>query len=280
MKSIIVCIKQVIDPDEPPVKFRIDNYARKVIVPGARYIVSPFDQNAVEAALRLKDRYGMKVIALSLGGSLNKNVTKFPLELGADELILLEDDAFDDGDSWSNSLALSKAIEKISNFGLILCGRQASDTDGGQVGSGIAEILGIPSITAAKKIELIENMAIIDRVTADGYEVFETSLPALITVSNELGEPRYPTIKQIMASKRKTIITWKASDIGVNVSKVGSAGRRSKLIKLFQPVKESKCEIINGVTSEEAGGNLALKLIENEVLSKSINPDLGHNDIG
>jgi electron transfer flavoprotein beta subunit len=186
--------------------------------------------------------------------------------MGADELVLLEDEAFIDGDSWSTAYALAMAIKKIGEYDLIFCGRQAADWDAGQVGSGIADILGLPSVTVAKKVDIFDGKARVERVTADGYEVVEVSSPALITVSNELGEPRYPTIKGIMAAKRKEPVTWKPADIGVDPSQLGAAGRRTKLLKLFQPVREGECEIIEGETLEEAAANLALKLREAKVL--------------
>jgi electron transfer flavoprotein beta subunit len=102
----------------------------------------------------------------------------------------------------------------------------------------------------------------VEKVADDGYEVVEVSLPALITVSNELGEPRYPTIKGIMTAKKKEPIIWKPADIGVEPSQVGAAGRRARLVKLFQPVREGKCEIVDGETLQEAAANLALKLRE------------------
>jgi electron transfer flavoprotein beta subunit len=157
-------------------------------------------------------------------------------------------------------------IKKIGDYDIIFCGREASDWNAGQVGSGIAEILGLPSVTLVKKIDITNGKARVERVTDEGREVIEVSLPALITVSNEIGEPRYPTIKGIMAAKKKEPIIWKPADIGVEVSQIGAAGRRTKLLKLFQPVHEAKCEIIEGESPEEAAANLALKLREAKVL--------------
>jgi len=193
-------------------------------------------------------------------------VVKKPLSMGADELVLLEDEAFDEGDGWSIAYALAMAIKKIGEYDIIFCGRQASDWDNGQVGSGIAEILGLPGVTLAKKIDITDGKAKVERVTPDGYEVVEVSLPAVITVSNELGEARYPTIKGIMAAKRKEPVVWKPSDIGVDPSQLGTAGRRTRLLKLFQPVREGECEIIKGESPEEAAVNLAQRLREAKVL--------------
>ena len=265
--NMIVCIKQVLDPEAPPASFKIDPSSNKVVPsPGVSPVISPFDEQAVEAALRIKDTKGGKITAISLGINLLRDVVKKPLAMGADELILLEDEAFIEGDSWSTAYALAMAIKKIGEYDLIFCGRQAADWDAGQVGSGIAEILGLPSVTVAKKVDITNGKARVERVTADGYEVIEVSLPALITVSNELGEARYPTIRGIMVAKKKEPIVWKPADIGVEVSQIGAAGRRTRLRKLYQPVREGKCEIIEGDSPEEAAVNLALKLREAKIL--------------
>jgi len=265
--KMIVCVKQVVDPEEPPASFGVEETAKKILLPhGVPSVISPFDKYAVEAALRIKDVHGGKLTALSLGANLDRNVVRDPLSMGADELILLEDDAFAEGDSWSTAYALAMAIKKIGDYDLIFCGRQASDWDGGQVGSGIAEILRIPRVTVAKKIEVIDNKAKVERVTDEGHELIEISLPALITVSNELGEPRYPAIKQVLAAKRKEPVVWKLTDIEVDGDQVGGRGRRTKLLKLFQPAREDRCQIIRGENPEEAGANLALKLREDGLL--------------
>ena len=265
--NMIVCAKQVIDPEAPPASFKVDSSANKVVPPqGVPPVISTFDEQAVEAALRIKDTQGGKITVLSLGTNLLREVVKRPLAMGADELILLEDEAFAEGDSWATAFALATAIKKIGEYDIIFCGRQAADWDSGQVGSGIAEILGLPSITLAKKIDISDGKAKVERVTADGYEVIEVSLPVLVTVSNELGEPRYPKITGIMAAKKKEPILWKPADIGLEASQVGAPGRRTKLIKLFQPVHEGKCEIIEAESPEEAGANLATKLRESKIL--------------
>lgn len=265
--NMIVCVKQVIDPEAPPASFKIDSASNKVVPPpGVSPVISPFDEQAVEAALRIRDAQGGKITVISMGVNLLRDVVKKPLAMGADEIILLEDDAFTEGDSWSTAYALAMAIKKIGDYDLIFCGRQAADWDAGQVGSGIAEILGLPSVTVAKKIETADGKAKVERVTADGYEVVEVSLPALITVSNELGEPRYPTMKGIMAAKKKEPTIWKPADIGVEPAQVGTAGRRTRIVKLFQPVREGKCEIISGETPEEAAVGLATKLREAKIL--------------
>jgi electron transfer flavoprotein beta subunit len=265
--NIIVCCKQVIDPEAPPASFKVDA-ARKTVTlpPSISPVIDPYAEYAVEAALRIKDAQGGKITALSLGTDLLPDVVKKPLSMGADDLVLLEDEAFGGGDSWTTAYALAMAIKKLGDYDLIFCGRQASDWDAGQVGLGIAEILGLPSVTLARKVEVADGKARVERVADDGYEVISVALPAVITVSNELGEPRYPTIKGIMAAKKKEPTVWKPADIGVEPAQLGEAGRRTELAKLFQPVHEGKCEIVDGETPEEAAANLALKLREAKIL--------------
>ncbi len=263
----IVCVKLIPDPEAPPASFKIDPTANKVLpAAGVAQVISPFDEKAVEAALRIKDANGGKITAISLGMNLPRDVVKKPLSMGADELIILEDPAFEDGDSRSTAYALAMAIKKIGEFDLIFCGRQAGDWDAGQVGSGIAEILGIPGVTVAKKVEISDSTATIERVVSDGYEVVEASLPALITVSNELGEARFATLKGIMAAAKKQPTIWKPADIEADTEKLGAKGRSTKLVKLFQPVREGKCEIIEGENATDAAGKLALRLREAKII--------------
>lgn len=266
MVNIIVCIKQVVDPDAPPATYKIDEAANRMIPPPGVPVVDPYAEFAVEGALKIKDATEGKVTILSMGKDFRMDVIKKPLAMGADDLVLLDDEAFGGGDSWSTANALAAAIRKIGEYDLILCGREASDWNAGQVGSGIAEILGMPSVTLAKKVEVTDGKARVERVTDNGYEVIEVDFPALVTVSSEIGEPRYPSIKGVMAAKRKQPLVWKPDDIGLDPSLTGEAGRRTKLVKLFQPVREGEAEIIGGDTPEEMGENLALKLRNEKIL--------------
>ena len=136
--NMIVCIKQVIDPEAPPASFKIDAASNTVVPPqGVSPVIDPYAEYGVEAALKIKDAQGGKVTALSLGTNQLRDIVKKPLAMGADELVLLEDEAFDGGDSWATAYALAMAIKKIGEYDIIFCGREASDWNAGQVGSGI-----------------------------------------------------------------------------------------------------------------------------------------------
>jgi electron transfer flavoprotein beta subunit len=258
--NIIVCVKQVIDPEAPPSSFKIDAAANRAEMRGVSPVIDPYGEYAVEAALKIKEAGGGKITVMSLGTSLLREVVKKPLAMGADELILLEDETFTGTDSFTTATALTAAIKKVGEYDIILCGREASDTNAGQTGAGIAELLGVPCVTLARKIDAAEGKLKIERVTTTGYEVVEAPAPAVVTVSNEIGEPRYPTIKGIMAAKKKEPIVWKPSDIGIDIIQAGAAGRRVRLSRLFQPVYEGQCELVEGENPEEMGTNLALKL--------------------
>jgi electron transfer flavoprotein beta subunit len=172
--------------------------------------------------------------------------------MGADELILLEDPAFVHMDSRSIASALSAAIERIGQFDLILCGRQASDWNAGQVGIGIAEMLELSCVTVAKKIEIAVDKARVERVLDDGSETVEVPLPAVITVSNEIGQARYPSIKNIGTANKIRPVVWNASDLGLDPEKT----RLLNILDLFQPVREGTCEMMTGETPQEAVENL------------------------
>jgi electron transfer flavoprotein beta subunit len=257
MLNIIVCVKVVTDPEAPASTFRIDPAGRRAIPgQGVPPVLNPYDENSLEAALRIKEKQTGKITVISAGKTLPKAIIKKSLAVGADELVIIEDETLEDADSYTTAYILAAAIRKLGAPDLILTGRMAADTNAGQAGPGIAELLGIPSITVARKIEVSDGKARVERALADGYETVESPLPCLITVSHELGELRQATVKGLMAAQKQPFTSWKISDLGVNLT----AGRRSKALRLFIPEKKVNCEIIPGETPEEAGANLALKL--------------------
>ncbi len=259
--NIVVLAKQVIDPEMPQSAFRVDREARSVVTPpNIPPVVNGFDENAVEAALRIKDGQEARITVISMGKSFSLDVMKKPLSMGADELVLLQDDAFENiVDSYSTASVLAQAIRKLGDFDLIICGRQASDWDNAQVPLALAESLGVSCVTLGKKVTVDGRTVTVERIIPEGYEVIEAPLPALVTVSNELGQPRYPTLRGIMAATRKKPTIMSAQDLAIE-SLVASP--QLELLDLFIPVSEKECEIVGGDSEEEAGRNLALKLRE------------------
>jgi electron transfer flavoprotein beta subunit len=261
--KIIVCIKIVMDPEAPASLFKVDTEAKKVLPPkGTPPVLNPFDENALEAALKIKSSNGATITVVSMGKNLPKPIVRKSMAAGADNLICLEDELFDDLDSYSTANVLVNAIRKMGEYDLILCGREAADTDAGQVGLGMAELLGIPSISLASKIEVEDQKLKVERVAIDGYETVETSLPALVTVSSEVGNLRTASIMNVMAAQKKPITVWTAKDLGINQL----PAKKTTLFKLFQPVRDTKCEMISGASPEEAAENLANRLKQAKVL--------------
>ena len=258
--KIIVCVKQVIDPEAPPSSFSIDTTTHTAQMRGANPVIDPFGEYAVEAALKLKDTTGAEVTVLSLGNSLQREVVKKPLAMGADNLVLLEDAAFAGLNAAGTVAALATAVRKIGGYDLVLCGREASDTNAGLTGPGLAEALGLPCVTLAGKIEVAGTTAHIQRVTSVGYDIVEASLPAVVTVSNEVGEARYPTIKGIMGAKKINPEVWSPGDIGF------TAPAGVTLQDLYQPTFEGSCEFITGETTGEAGSLLAERLRAEKII--------------
>ena len=264
--KIAVCIKQILDPEMPPSKFKIDATLNKVIPPeGIPPVISPFDAQAVEAAMRIKEKHGAEVVVVTVGEDRAVNSVKQALAMGADEGILVRQ-PIEGYDSFVIAYILSKAIEKIGDCDLVLCGRQGADYDSGQVGSIIAENLRIPVITQAKSIDVDGDRLKVERVVPDGSEVFEVILPALVTVSDEIGEARIPTAWLIICAAKKKIPAWTLEDLEIDMAQIEQTLPRLKLMKLFIPTRARDCQIVEGETASEAAKNLVVKLKESGII--------------
>jgi len=257
--NIIVCVKQVPDPETPPSGFKVDAQAKLVIPPlGTAPVINPFDENAVEAALKLRDTYGARVTALTMGHLDAEDVLRQAMAMGVDEGVLLQYPLTDGFDSFSTAYRLAAAIRKLGGADLILCGREAADWNSGQVGLGIAELLGLPGVSLVKNIQLVSDKLKVERVVPNGYEIIEVALPALLTITNEVGTPRLPTVKGVLAATKKAITSWSMSDIGISAD----SDRRLRLVELVIPVYQRKCHIFKADTLEEAAVALAKKITE------------------
>jgi electron transfer flavoprotein beta subunit len=254
--NIVVTIKQVPDPDIPPSHFKVDEAALKVAPPsGVAPVMNGYDANALEAALKLKEKHGGKVTVVTIGASEARDTLKRAIAMGADEAVLIDDPTLRDSDSHVVATALARAIEKVGIPDLVLCGRQASDTDAGQVPLGIGEALGLPAISPVIGIDLAGGTATVRRMAEDGYQVLSVDLPAVLAVSSEIGEPRYPPLRGIMMAGRAQIPVWTAADLGVD-----PAARKLTMKRLFVESRDTACEFITADTPAEAGALLADKL--------------------
>ena len=255
----VVCAKQIPDPETPPSAFRIDEARNEVVpAPGISPVLSQFDGMAAEAALRIVEQAGEgRITVVSLGQESAQAAIKQVLAMGADEGILLEDDALQGGDSWTTARTLAAAIGKLGDVDAVFCGRQAADWDMGQVGLGLAELLGWPSAIIARDAKVEAGAMGVQRVLADGFETVRMPLPAVVTVSNEIGDPRYPKLQQIMQAARKTVTRWSAGDLGLDPADIGAAGARLRLERLFVPELGGDVELMEGDTPAEQAQALA-----------------------
>ncbi len=259
--KIVVCVKQV--PDTTEVK--INPETNTLIREGVASILNPFDMYAVEEAIRIKEKVGGTVIVLSMGPPQVAEQLKETIAMGADEAILVSDRAFAGSDTLATSYALSKAIEKIADVNLVICGKQAIDGDTAQVGPEIAEKIGIPHLTYVKKIEAISETEItLERMNEDGYERVQMPLPGLITVVKEINEPRLPSLKGMMRSKKAEIPIWSAADIDADPAKCGLNGSPTWVKRIFIPEIKCQGEIFSGEPEEQ------VKFLVNALVGRKI----------
>jgi electron transfer flavoprotein beta subunit len=250
---IVVCIKQV--PDTTDV--RINPETNTLIRDGVKSIINPFDMYALEEGLRLRERYEGKVTAISMGPPQAEAALREAISLGVDEAILLSDRAFAGSDTLATSYALAAGIRKIGDADVIICGKQAIDGDTAQVGPGISVWLNIPQITFVKKIEDLKEkngkkVFLLDRMTEEGYEVIEAPLPCLLTVVKEINDPRMPSLKGMMRSKKAEIIKWTAENINADAKKIGLDGSPTQVLKIFSPSPREGGRMLAGEPAEIA----------------------------
>jgi len=246
--NIVVCIKQVPGTTE----IKIDPHTNTLVREGVPSIINPFDCYALEEAVRLRERCGGKVTVISMGPPQAEEALRETISLGADETILLSDRAFAGSDTWATAYVLSRAMTRIADYDVIICGRQTLDGDTGQVGPGLSEMLGIPFVAYVSGVDEIRDGYIrVQRMVEEGYETIEMALPAVITVVKEINVPRLPSLRGSMKAKTAQIPVWSAGDIRVEEDKAGIAGSPTRVVKVFFPRRERKSQMLQGSTEEQ-----------------------------
>ena len=260
--NIVVLIKQV--PEIALIK--VDEAANEVVLPQGPGTVNPFDEYAVEEALRLKEAHGGKVTVLSVGTDRTESALRNCLALGVDEAVLLTDDAFTGSDQQALGKIIAAGLKKFGEYDLVLAGKQAIDSDSAQVPGAVAANLDLPQALFVKKVESVaDGKATVYRTTEEGYDVIELTLPAVISVVKEINEPRLPSLKGKMAAKKKEIVKYSAADLSVDGSTVG-ANSGTKQLNVAPPAARPKGEMIEGETPEEIADKLFDKLKDNQIL--------------
>ncbi|MDN5347073.1 MAG: hypothetical protein PWP65_637 [Clostridia bacterium] len=257
---IIVCIKQVPATNE----VKIDPKTGTLIREGIESIINPFDLFALEEGLRLKEAHGGCVFVLSMGPLQARISLKEAMAMGADTAVLLSDRAFAGSDTLATSYTLAAGIKKLGGADIILCGKQSTDGETGQVGPGIAAQLDIPHITCVTKIIKVDHAKkriVVEREVEEGYEEILTTLPVLLTVEKEINRPRFLTVKGIMRAKKTGVVVWTASDLEIDPSRIGLSGSPTEIVKVFSLPRQKRGIIFSG-TPEEQVETLVSKLKE------------------
>jgi len=264
MVRIFVCVKQAIDVSQ----LKVDTATRRLITVDAPKKISNFDKNALEEAIRLKEKLGGEVITLTVGSEDAKTTIREALAMGADKAYIVSDPSFEDSDTLATSYILAEAVKKLGQFDLILCGEASIDSFSAQIGPRLAERLNVPLVSYVRKLSLEGNVATAERTWEDSCETVKTKTPALLTVTKELNEPRIPSLMMIMKASKKEVILWKAADLGISNDKVGEKGSAIKVMSVLAPKVERKKIVIKGETSAETAEKLAKALFQEGVVGR------------
>ncbi|MBI3949832.1 MAG: electron transfer flavoprotein subunit beta/FixA family protein [Acidobacteria bacterium] len=264
---VVVCIKQIIDPEIPPSDFRIDPERKEAAQGTASLVISIFDENALESALQMRERGGNQgeIIALSVGPPSAIDVLRKALSLRADQAVLVTSEG--QLDAFATARLLAAAIRQLGPVDLILCGREAGDWHGGQVGSFLAEEFGWPCLNFVSRIDLDGERFTMRRQSDEGWEVIQCQRPAVATVTNdETNVPRIPKVKDNMMAFRKQIPTWSLKDLGLDMNSVLGPNAKLELKDIYVPVSNKSCEMIEAETGPEKAAQLVDKLVQLRVL--------------
>jgi electron transfer flavoprotein beta subunit len=259
--NILVLAKQVPDP-EAQVAIAGDGQRLDI---EQKFCSNLFDDIALEEALRLREKHGGKVRVVSLGTEKAIEVLRTSIAMGADEAMLLENEAFEGGDGLATALVLSKAAS-LEPYDVILCGRQAMDEDRGEVGPMVAQFLNVPHVGGIVKLDIENGTAVAESAVEGGREVVEVPLPAVFTAERGLNEPRTAPITGVMKAMKATIARSTLEDLGLNADQVGSKGSRVKVEKYLSPPKRPDVRLIPGDVTQAAAEVARLLIDEEKVI--------------
>jgi electron transfer flavoprotein beta subunit len=246
--KIIVCVKQV--PDAKDVK--LDPVTNTLAREGVQSIMNPYDQHALEEAVRLRESLGGEVTVITMGPPQAEEMLRHAVSCGADRAVLVSDRAFAGADTWATAYTLERAINHLGAFDLILCGKQAIDGDTAQVGPGLATRMGIAFVTCVQKIrESTDKGLLLERMMDDGYDVVAVEYPALLTVVKNINEPRVPSLKGKMKAKKIEILSLSAEQIGADKSCIGLPGSPTKVVSVFPPQARGERTVLTGTLDEQ-----------------------------
>jgi len=250
--EILVCVKQVPHPDHFS-EVRPDAHTGRIVREGIPAIINPLDRNALEEALRAKEKFSGKVTAISMGPPQARKAVEEALAVGADRGILLCDTAFAGADTLATAAALFYAVRKLGEFNIIFCGNETVDSGTAQVGPQLAELLNIPQVSGVREVSYTSDKTLeVKRVLEHGYMRVRLKLPALLSVTKDINQPRLPRVQGIMEVARKQVITWTARDIGAPQEHIGLKGSPTCAVGVYESKSGRRREITQGSTEEKA----------------------------
>ncbi len=256
---IVVAVKQVPDTSE----VRIDEDRGTLIREGVPSILNPFDEYALEEAMKWRDELGGSVTVVTMGPPQAEAVLREAVSMGADDALLLSDRAFAGADTWATSHTLARAVLKMGDVDVVMTGKQAIDGDTAQTGPGIAASLDWPQITFVGRVrELTQDSITAERFVEGGCEVIRSSLPAVITVLKDANTPRLPSLRGKMKARKMEIPVWGIQDLGLSPDEVGLDGSPTRVVRIMTPETSVCGEIHHGEPGELA------KLIADYLLGK------------
>ncbi len=262
--NIVVLMKQV--PDTAQLSASTNGL--ELLASGPR-IINPWDEYAIEEGLKLREAHGGSVTLLCLGDALAADALRRGLAMGADEAVLLADEAFANGDTLATARALAAAIRKLGEFELVVAGRSSIDGGNSATAVQVAALLAVPMLSyvaAIKGIDPAGKTISAERAVEAGRETVSSRLPAVMSVVKEINEPRYPSFMQIRKAAKKEIPTWSAADLGLAADQVGAAGSQASWpVVTLPPVRDANVEIIGG-TAAEAARTLVDRLLAEKII--------------
>lgn len=248
--NIVVCVKLVPDTET---RIVLNKAAKAIEKTGVNFVLNPYDEFAVEEALRLREKFGGTVTAITAGPAQYEQALRSALAMGADNAVHILDDSYERADAYAVAKALAKAIATIP-CDLVLCGRQAIDDDSGQVGAILAESLNLPQVTVINKLEVAadQKSAVAQRDIEGATEVWEVALPAVLTAQKGLNEPRYPSLMGIKKAARKEITVLTPAGLGVDPAETGAAGSLLEVLDINLPPARQAGKIVPGEAADAA----------------------------
>ncbi len=261
--NVVVCVKQVVDTEAEkkldPTSFRLDRVS-------VENILNPYDEYAVEAAIQLKEEHDCNVTILCMGPEAAQEAVRKALAMGADEAVMITDDALAGSDAQGTAYALAEALKTLTDCNLIIFGAMSTDAQTGLVPAAVGDQLGLPVLTGLSKLEFVDGSLSVRRQTDDGYVALSCPLPAVVSVAKGINEPRYPSLKGIMGAKKKPLEEKSAGDLGLSADKIGQDAAWTRVLSTTTPPPRQSGQRLDDDGSGQVGADKVIEFLQAQKL--------------